>query len=160
MAMAYDNVYVASTAMSSMSHALKAMQEADAHKGPSVVMCYTPCIEQGIRAGMRGMVQECESAVDSGYWPLYRWNPALAGEGKAPFQAVGCSNCAQTACSVWGKSMSNVGSMGPKTDKSRALQIEPKPGSCGSVCIGPRFMLVRARAQFSSLDGPNPVRNE
>eukprot|EP00755_Sulcionema_specki_P003780 Sspe_Gene.3871::Locus_1292_Transcript_2_5_Confidence_0.333_Length_5747::g.3871::m.3871/K03737/por, nifJ; pyruvate-ferredoxin/flavodoxin oxidoreductase len=85
MAMAYEHVYVASASLSNMAHLTKVLKEADDHMGPSLVMVYSPCIEQGVRAGMRGMVQECEAAVDSGYWPLYRFNPDLVEHGKNPF---------------------------------------------------------------------------
>jgi len=85
-AMTYGHVYVASVAMgSNKNQLLKAFQEADAHPGPSVILCYAPCINQGIRKGMGRTQEEMKLAVESGYWPLYRYNPALAAEGKNPF---------------------------------------------------------------------------
>jgi len=85
-AMTYGHVYVASVAMgSNKNQLLKAFQEADAHPGPSLILCYAPCINQGIRKGMGKTQEEMKLAVESGYWPLYRYNPALAAEGKNPF---------------------------------------------------------------------------
>ncbi len=85
LAMTYGHVYVASIAMgANKQQVLKAFQEAEAHKGPSLVIAYAPCINQGIRKGMGRSMEESKLAVDSGYWPLYRYNPALAAEGKNP----------------------------------------------------------------------------
>jgi pyruvate-ferredoxin/flavodoxin oxidoreductase len=85
-AMTYGHVYVASVSMgSNKNQLLKAFREADAHPGPSLILCYAPCINQGIRKGMGKTQEEMKLAVDSGYWPLYRYNPALATEGKNPF---------------------------------------------------------------------------
>lgn len=87
MAMTYGYVYVAQVAMgASQSQFLKAVREAEAYPGPSLIIAYSPCINHGIRAGM-GKTQEAEKrAVESGYWHLYRYNPALEEEGKNPFQ--------------------------------------------------------------------------
>ncbi|WP_461210451.1 pyruvate:ferredoxin (flavodoxin) oxidoreductase [Desulfocurvus sp. DL9XJH121] len=87
MAMTYGYVYVASVAMgANKQQMLKAFKEAEAYKGPSLIICYAPCINQGIRKGMGKTQFEEELAVKSGYWPLYRYNPELADEGKNPFQ--------------------------------------------------------------------------
>ncbi|MDX9786881.1 MAG: pyruvate:ferredoxin (flavodoxin) oxidoreductase [Desulfobacterales bacterium] len=85
-AMSYGHVYVASVAMgANQNQTLKAFIEADRHPGPSIVLCYAPCINQGIKKGM-GKTQAQESlAVASGYWPLYRYNPQLVEEGNNPF---------------------------------------------------------------------------
>ncbi len=84
-AMTYGYVYVASVAMgANKMQVLKAFKEAEAHKGPSIVIAYAPCINQGVRKGMGKSMEESKLAVDSGYWPLYRYNPALAAEGKNP----------------------------------------------------------------------------
>lgn len=86
MAMTYGYVYVASIAMGAdKQQTMKAIQEAEAYPGPSVIICYAPCINQGIRKGMGKTQYEQKLAVDSGYWPLYRYNPELADEGKNPF---------------------------------------------------------------------------
>ncbi|MCK9270877.1 MAG: pyruvate:ferredoxin (flavodoxin) oxidoreductase [Bacteroidales bacterium] len=87
MLMTYGYVYVAQVAMgASQSQFLKAVREAEAYPGPSLIIAYSPCINHGIRAGM-GKTQEAEKrAVESGYWHLYRYNPALEDEGKNPFQ--------------------------------------------------------------------------
>jgi pyruvate-ferredoxin/flavodoxin oxidoreductase len=85
-AMTYGHVYVASVSMgSNKNQLLKAFQEADAHPGPSLILCYAPCINQGIKKGMGKTQEEMKIAVDTGYWPLYRYNPALAADGKNPF---------------------------------------------------------------------------
>ncbi len=84
-AMTYGYVYVASVSMgSNKQQVLKAFKEAEAHKGPSLIIAYAPCINQGIRKGMGKSMEESKLAVDTGYWPLYRFNPALAEEGKNP----------------------------------------------------------------------------
>jgi pyruvate-ferredoxin/flavodoxin oxidoreductase len=85
MAMTYGYVYVASIAMGAdKNQALKAFVEAEAHKGPSIVIAYAPCINQGIRKGMGKSMEEAKLAVETGYWPLFRFNPALKAEGKNP----------------------------------------------------------------------------
>ncbi len=86
MAMTYGYVYVASVSMgANMQQVLKAFREAEAYKGPSLVIAYAPCINQGIRKGMGRSMEEAKLAVTSGYWPLYRFNPDLAARGKNPF---------------------------------------------------------------------------
>jgi pyruvate-ferredoxin/flavodoxin oxidoreductase len=87
MAMSYGYVYVAQVSMgASQSQYLKAIREAEAYPGPSVVIAYSPCINHGLRAGMGASQEQTARAVDSGYWTLYRYNPALEEEGKNPFQ--------------------------------------------------------------------------
>ena len=74
--MSYDDVYVAQCCMGSNPNQLiKAIREAEAHKGPSIVICYAPCINHGIKAGMNNLQQEMKDAVASGYWNLYRYDP-------------------------------------------------------------------------------------
>jgi pyruvate-ferredoxin/flavodoxin oxidoreductase len=65
---------------------LKAMNEAEAYPGPSLIIAYSPCINHGLRAGMGKTQEEQERAVQAGYWQLYRYNPMLENEGKNPFQ--------------------------------------------------------------------------
>ncbi|MCL1890344.1 MAG: pyruvate:ferredoxin (flavodoxin) oxidoreductase, partial [Desulfovibrionaceae bacterium] len=87
MAMAYGYVYVASVSMgANKNQVLKAFKEAEAYKGPSLIIAYAPCINQGLRKGMGKSIEEEKLAVDSGYWPLYRYNPELAAQGKNPLQ--------------------------------------------------------------------------
>ena len=75
--MTYDNVYVAQCSMGANPNQLiKAIKEAEAHKGPSIVICYAPCINHGIKKGMNNVQQEMKDAVASGYWNLYRYDPA------------------------------------------------------------------------------------
>ncbi len=84
MCMSYGNVYVASVAMgANRQQTLKAFQEAEAYNGPSLIMAYSPCIAHGIDM-MKSQTEE-KRAVEAGYWPLYRYNPMLAKEGKSPF---------------------------------------------------------------------------
>ncbi|MCF0198209.1 MAG: pyruvate:ferredoxin (flavodoxin) oxidoreductase, partial [Bacteroidaceae bacterium] len=85
----YGNVYVAQVAMGAdQSQCLKAFREAEAWNGPSLVIAYAPCINHGLKAkgGMGKSQAEEAKAVECGYWHLWRYNPALAEEGKTPFQ--------------------------------------------------------------------------
>ena len=85
----YGNVYVAQVAMGAdQSQCLKAFREAEAWHGPSLVIAYAPCINHGLKAkgGMGKSQAEEAKAVECGYWHLWRYNPALAEEGKTPFQ--------------------------------------------------------------------------
>ena len=86
MAMSYGYVYVAQVAMgASQTQYLKAIKEAEAYPGPSIIIAYSPCINHGIRAGMGKTQAQQKLAVDCGYWHLYRYNPQLEAEGKNPF---------------------------------------------------------------------------
>jgi pyruvate-ferredoxin/flavodoxin oxidoreductase len=85
MAMRYGNVYIAQIAMGANdTHTVKAFLEAEAHPGPSLIIAYSQCIAHGIDMA-KGMHQQ-KLAVESGHWPLYRFDPRLAEEGKNPFQ--------------------------------------------------------------------------
>jgi len=85
-AMSYGYVYVAQIALGAdMAQTLKVIKEAEAYKGPSLIIAYAPCINHGIKAGMSKSVQEAKKAVDSGYWHLYRFNPDLMDQGENPF---------------------------------------------------------------------------
>ncbi len=82
----YGYVYVAQVAMgSNQAQYLRAIKEAEAYDGPSLIIAYSPCINHGLRAGM-GMTQdEAKRAVECGYWHLWRYNPELADKGENPF---------------------------------------------------------------------------
>ncbi len=83
-AMTYGYIYVASCAMgANQAQLVKAMNEAEAYDGPSLVICYSPCINHGINMG-KAQLEE-KKAVEAGYWQLFRFNPALKEEGKNPF---------------------------------------------------------------------------
>ncbi|MEG2356415.1 MAG: pyruvate:ferredoxin (flavodoxin) oxidoreductase [Clostridia bacterium] len=83
MAMSYGYVYVATVAMgANPAQLIKAMTEAEAYHGPSLVIAYAPCINHGINMGLAQA--EIKKAVDCGYWTLYRFNPELADQGKNP----------------------------------------------------------------------------
>ncbi len=84
MVMSYGYIYVASVAMgANKNQLLKAVIEAESYKGPSLIIAYSPCINHGINMGLTQ--EEQKRAVEAGYWPLYRYNPTLADEGKNPF---------------------------------------------------------------------------
>jgi pyruvate-ferredoxin/flavodoxin oxidoreductase len=86
MMMNYGYIYVASVSMgASKQQLIKALVEAESYDGPSLILAYSPCINQGILAGMGKAQEESKLAVQSGYWPLYRYNPALKAEGQNPF---------------------------------------------------------------------------
>ncbi|MGN1059312.1 MAG: pyruvate:ferredoxin (flavodoxin) oxidoreductase, partial [Clostridia bacterium] len=82
----YGYVYVAQIALgANMNQALKAIREAEAYPGPSIVIAYAPCINHGIKVGMANTINEEKKAVETGYWHLWRYNPMLKDEGKNPF---------------------------------------------------------------------------
>ncbi len=82
----YGYVYVAQVAMgANQGHYLRALKEAEAYKGPSLIIAYSPCISHGLKKGMGGAQTEQKEAVECGYWQLWRYNPALEDEGKNPF---------------------------------------------------------------------------
>jgi pyruvate-ferredoxin/flavodoxin oxidoreductase len=85
MAMTYGYVYVATVGMGANKQQLvKALAEAESYDGPSLILAYAPCINHGIKAGMGKSQEETRLAVESGYWPLFRFNPKLKAEGKNP----------------------------------------------------------------------------
>lgn len=87
MMMSYGYVYVAQVSMgASQSQYFKAIREAEAFPGPSIVIAYSPCINHGLRAGMGKTQEQGDNAVKSGYWSLFRFDPRLEAEGKNPFQ--------------------------------------------------------------------------
>ena len=86
MAISYGHVYVAQIAMgANMVQTIKAIEEAEKYKGPSLIIAYAPCISHGIKSGMGTSIFEEKRAVEAGYWHLYRYNPLLREQGKNPF---------------------------------------------------------------------------
>ncbi len=86
MATTYGYVYVAQIAMGAdQAQTLKAIREAEAYDGPSLIIAYAPCINHGLKKGMGKSQAEEKAAVECGYWHLWRYNPALEAEGKNPF---------------------------------------------------------------------------
>lgn len=86
MAMSYGYVYVAQIAMGAdKNQALKAIAEAEAYPGPSLIIAYSPCISHGLRQGMGCSQLETKNAVECGYWGMYRYNPTLKEQDKNPF---------------------------------------------------------------------------
>ncbi len=87
MLMTYGYIYIAQVAMgASQTQYLKAVKEAEAYPGPSIIIAYAPCINHGLRASMGKTQEEEKIAVKSGYWTLFRYNPLLEQQGKNPFQ--------------------------------------------------------------------------
>lgn len=87
MAMTYGYVYVAQIAMGAdYLQTIKAITEAEAYPGPSLIIAYSPCISHGIRSGMGSAQHEEAKAVSAGYWHLFRFDPSLKEQGKNPFQ--------------------------------------------------------------------------
>lgn len=87
MLMGYKDVYVAQVAMgANQAQLLKAVQEAESYNGPSVIICYSPCINHGLKCGMKDVMGEMKRAVEVGYWQLYRYDPRRREEGKNCFQ--------------------------------------------------------------------------
>ena len=85
-AMSYGYIYVAQIAMGAdMNQTIKAMAEAEAYPGPSLIIGYAPCEMHSIKGGMVNCQKEMKRAVDCGYWNMFRYNPALKAEGKDPF---------------------------------------------------------------------------
>ena len=86
MAMSYGYVYVAQVAIgANQNQYIKALEEAENYKGPSLIIAYSTCINQGMKKGMSYGLKEQKEAVEAGYWSLYRYNPMLENEGKNPF---------------------------------------------------------------------------
>lgn len=86
-AMSYGYIYVAQVSMgANQAQYLKAVREAEAFQGPSLIIAYAPCVNHGIRIGMGKSQTEMKLATECGYWPLYRYNPMLEKEGKNPLQ--------------------------------------------------------------------------
>ena len=86
MAMSYGYVYVAQVGMGAdKNQFLKAVKEAEAYPGPSLIICYAPCINHGLKKGMGKTQENTADAVKCGYWQLYRYNPTLEAQGKNPF---------------------------------------------------------------------------
>ena len=84
--MSYGYIYVAQIAMGAdMNQTIKALAEAEAYPGPSLVIGYAPCEMHSIKGGMVNCQNEMKKAVDCGYWNMFRFNPALKEEGKNPF---------------------------------------------------------------------------
>ena len=86
-AMSYGYVYVAQVAMGAdYNQTMKALVEAESYDGPSLVICYSPCIAHGIKGGLKGAQNEEKRAVQSGYWHMFRFDPRRADQGLNPFQ--------------------------------------------------------------------------
>ncbi len=86
MAVSYGYVYVAQVAMgASPAQLMKAVQEAENYPGPSIIIAYSPCINHGIKGGLRGAQAHMKQAVECGYWHLWRYDPRLKEKGEIPF---------------------------------------------------------------------------
>lgn len=86
MMITYGNVYVAQVGINAdNTQLIKALREAESYKGPSLIICYSPCINHGLKEGMGRSMNNIKKAVGAGYWHLYRYNPMLKKDGKNPF---------------------------------------------------------------------------
>ncbi|XMB86930.1 pyruvate:ferredoxin (flavodoxin) oxidoreductase [Mycoplasmatota bacterium WC44] len=86
-AMTYGHVYVAQVSHgASQAQVIKAMREAEAYDGPSIIIAYSPCIAHGIKGGLANTFNQAKLATESGYWPTFRYDPTLAEQGQNPFQ--------------------------------------------------------------------------
>lgn len=86
-AMSYGHIYVAQVSMgANQAQYLKAIAEAEAYPGPSLIIAYAPCINHGLKRGMGNSQLEMKLATECGYWPIFRYNPLLEKEGKNPLQ--------------------------------------------------------------------------
>lgn len=84
-AMTYESVYVAKIAMgANINQTIKAFKEAESYNGVSIIIAYSPCIAHGIKGGMKNGMKEMKNAVESGYWPLFRFDPRRLRQGKNP----------------------------------------------------------------------------
>ncbi|MBN2877580.1 MAG: pyruvate:ferredoxin (flavodoxin) oxidoreductase, partial [Bacilli bacterium] len=87
LAMSYEHVYVAMVSHgANPTQLLKAMKEAEAYPGPSIILAYSPCIAHGITGGLGNSNQEAKLATECGYWPIFRFDPRLIEQGKNPLQ--------------------------------------------------------------------------
>lgn len=85
--MSYGHIYVAQVCMgANQQQYLKALKEAEAYNGPSLIIAYAPCINHGLKKGMSKVQNEMKLATECGYWPIFRYNPTLEAEGKNPLQ--------------------------------------------------------------------------
>ena len=85
-AMSYGHVYVAQISHgASPAQVIRAMKEAESYEGPSIIICYAPCIEHGIKGGMQNTFAQAKLATECGYWPTFRFDPRRELEGKNPF---------------------------------------------------------------------------
>ncbi len=85
-AMSYGHVYVAQISHgASPAQVIRAMKEAESYEGPSIIICYAPCIEHGIKGGMQNTFAQAKLATECGYWPTFRFDPRREAEGKNPF---------------------------------------------------------------------------
>ena len=85
--MSYGHIYVAQVSMgANQQQFIKAVKEAEAHQGPSIIIAYSPCINHGIKKGMSQSQTEMKLATECGYWPIFRYNPSLEKLGKNPLQ--------------------------------------------------------------------------
>ncbi|RJX24281.1 MAG: pyruvate:ferredoxin (flavodoxin) oxidoreductase [Acholeplasma sp.] len=85
-AMSYGHVYVAQISHgASPAQVIRAMKEAESYEGPSIIICYAPCIEHGIKGGLQNTFAQAKLATECGYWPTFRFDPRREAEGKNPF---------------------------------------------------------------------------
>lgn len=124
--MTYGHIYVAQVAMGADSNQLmKAIKEAEAYKGPSLIIAYAPCINHGLKKGMGTAQIEMKKAVECGYWHLYRYNPDLRKQGKNPFTLDSKEPKPRSGTSSWEKTgtlLSSVPSRKRQKNSSHGLK--------------------------------------
>ena len=127
MAMSYGSVYVAKIAMGAGDmHTVKAIMEAEAYDGPSLIIAYSHCIAHGYDLA-HGMDQQ-KAAVNSGYWPLFRYNPDLVAQGKNPFQLD--SRPASIGLKDYIYNETRYTMLGQEQSRTRTGALQIGPGRC------------------------------
>jgi len=150
MAMSYGYVYVASIAIGAdKNQTLKALAEAEAYPGPSLVIAYSTCINQGLRKGMGKSIEESLLAVKSGYWPLYRYNPLLRKQGKNPFILESKEPDGSLQSFLSGEvRYASLAQTNPEAARQYRLQLEEE--------VGERFRILKELADWQPTQGDVP----
>ncbi|WP_243373317.1 pyruvate:ferredoxin (flavodoxin) oxidoreductase [Geotalea sp. SG265] len=150
MAMTYGYVYVASISMGAdKNQTLKALVEAESYPGPSLVIAYATCINQGLRKGMGKSMEETQLAVKSGYWPLYRYNPLLRREGKNPFVFESSEPDGSLQTFLSGEvRYAALEKNNPEASRELRAQLEQE--------ISERFAIYRNMAEWRPVEGDVP----
>jgi pyruvate-ferredoxin/flavodoxin oxidoreductase len=150
MAMSYGYVYVASVAIGAdKNQTLKAIMEAEAYPGPSLIIAYSTCINQGLRKGMGKSIEESQLAVRAGYWPLYRYNPLLKLQGKNPFilESKQPDGSLQTFLSGEVR-FSALEKLNPEASKVLRAKLEQE--------VNDRFHILKGMAEWQPSQGDTP----
>jgi pyruvate-ferredoxin/flavodoxin oxidoreductase len=152
MAMSYGYVYVASIAIGAdKNQTLKAIMEAEAYPGPSLIIAYSTCINQGLRKGMGKSIEESQMAVRAGYWPLYRYNPLLKQEGKNPFILESKQPDGSLQSFLSGEvRFAALEKLNPQVSQELRAKLEHE--------VNERFRILRDMAEWQPSQGDTPAR--